>query len=1691
MPSSSDSGQPNDGGRAGWRGKKGPSASVARHRWQKDWVKQDLEDVRRRNRSHRLKVAAAWALFLGLTVWLVYLILNDPRQTPFVPIAITRYDFPVPPNAFAREDVERFNDLHGVTLAITDYTGVPERDLNQPWRNVHDGLNRLGDLVEEAARRASTKQVVVIYLSAQGLVDVDQQGRPQACLLPPDGSATDTDEWLPIADLLTYLHEKKELAGRKKLLLLDVQRIDSHWSLGQLYNGFAELLAETVREANVPQLAVLASAGPGEIAWTSPERQASVFGYYVWSGLQGDADARVAGDDDGSISLDELASYVAHMVNNWVRINRYDAQRPELLAANTSTLTDARDWRVALVPNTGWFGWGSYERPAEPSLAGEPIDSSSADELAGLWDRHADLDRQGVFRQSPLEWQEFRRRLIWQESLLLAGKDYTETALANGEVVRELANRLRPTPPVSNNPGASFPVAAALAGDRGLANRAEEVWQMGVNQPSPDQVVRTADELERIAQSELPDNRLVEIHFLRLLNGYLPSEAWNNRSLIENNLALRERAERIAAPFDPRVHYWVDGLVDEADRSRRTAEDRLFVGGAAAWSESQADCDTAAEQYELAGTVAQAADSAFLLRDRIWSDAPHLARWLAARLPLGLPGPQREDETARRDALLLETFDELVDSTASFTADVLDVPPDVARGAVPATQDRLAILRRDSDALASRLNQLEERFLEECRELTELVGGEARFSASLLRRIEAVLDIPLVDARLRHRLTMYRNEIRRSLYQNASAGMAPGEQTGDEVSDNSPGESVYLNRLAAWDAESHPAIALVLASATADQKPSLGQARDPLTEITLQGDIVRRWMASPIDGVNPRAARLAEESIRLLKDQDQIAPTKVRKPLSQADQMLRATAVLRPRALSASDQRGGVWQLRGIDWHHFLRWQAQRTLDDFYGTPGSGDDFFATATERYLAASDELLKAVCGADLPYVAERSELESRLNAAARFVDVREVGELAGSETGDIPHHVAAQPHEQLPAGWAAIYLRNGPNHAQRVPLLDNGPRREETHLALATRPQASQGSSTDQQYLIREGALATSSAEDLDLSATFYFRGHVHGEPIPTGAVDVAFAPPPYVAPRIKVVRDALVRGEIMFVFDCSASMQRLTPSGSRLDVARAALMGREPVEGVLERLAGTGLYKIGLRIYGHRVGWNPSNVQEVRRREDEILKLFPGAVNRDAYLAELRQIRPGDDVDRVLPITDFTGRELTEVGRLLYKLKPWGITPLYLSIVRAVEQDFEPGSDATQRRIVVLTDGKDEQTQDPDLPRNLYKNQKAVIDAFEQHRRQHRNDPIQLDVVGFQLSEARELEEIAKQTGGGFYRADDPQQLIGQLERSLGLSNFEVVPQAGSPIGPGDFGKWLEIDPAPRKPTSHLVRLLSTRSPVETSVVLSGGEALEMQLSDDGRRLEHRRYNQDLRDSAERLRDPDPRSEGREFLIATHQPPTRSGNEVRFPISFQSWDETQFTPRPQEAWVEIRPLLADGTALPKTYTFFDRYFEPGRPVPVLLYEVPHWPAEATQAEIDIWCKLHSTEANREVTLGEVADRTDLPASRRSIPDAPGVTFDVQTKAIGTPGDERTQVVVSVRHAQAANELDGIKVELDPPPQRVLHRYFDNNQLARHYFEYDGVSPAVVRDYRLQFTTAQRLKQGAIHPERRLTVRIPAS
>ena len=89
------------------------------------------------------------------------------------------------------------------------------------------------------------------------------------------------------------------------------------------------------------------------------------------------------------------------------------------------------------------------------------------------------------------------------------------------------------------------------------------------------------------------------------------------------------------------------------------------------------------------------------------------------------------------------------------------------------------------------------------------------------------------------------------------------------------------------------------------------------------------------------------------------------------------------------------------------------------------------------------------------------------------------------------------------------------------------------------------------------------------------------------------------------------------------------------------------------------FHVGLMIYGHRVGWNPANPNEVVIRDPQNPRRF---IPRPP---EMAQINPSNDVELVLPPGPFSQNEFDEVSRKLATLHNLGETPLYLAIIRAI------------------------------------------------------------------------------------------------------------------------------------------------------------------------------------------------------------------------------------------------------------------------------------------------------------------------------------------------------------------------------------------------------------------------------------------
>ena len=277
----------------------------------------------------------------------------------------------------------------------------------------------------------------------------------------------------------------------------------------------------------------------------------------------------------------------------------------------------------------------------------------------------------------------------------------------------------------------------------------------------------------------------------------------------------------------------------------------------------------------------------------------------------------------------------------------------------------------------------------------------------------------------------------------------------------------------------------------------------------------------------------------------------------------------------------------------------------------------------------------------------------------------------------------------------------------------------------------------------------------------------------------------------------------------------------------------------------------------------------------------------------------------------------------------------------------------------------------------------------------------------------------------------------------------------------------------------VVKLVDPSRQAQSQVRLEGGEALLLRLSADGQRLEHDRYKFQLREARPDVRDPLDGS--RRLYIAAHLPEVRQ-DAVRFLFSIQNEDERLFSPRPAEAWVEIRPVLKNPEAAP-LYVFYDSQFAPECPVPVLECTAPKWPEDAIEAEVRLWCKLTRTPPDEVLRLDQWA-----PKKR------PGVSLELRQESVEK--QDLHQVIVVERYprggeAGAPRSLSALKVEMDPRPLKAVHHYLPEAGIVRHTFTYplEPFRSGRVPPYVVRVTLRDEVLKDAIAVDPPLRVTVP--
>lgn len=431
--------------------------------------------------------------------------------------------------------------------------------------------------------------------------------------------------------------------------------------------------------------------------------------------------------------------------------------------------------------------------------------------------------------------------------------------------------------------------------------------------------------------------------------------------------------------------------------------------------------------------------------------------------------------------------------------------------------------------------------------------------------------------------------------------------------------------------------------------------------------------------------------------------------------------------------------------------------------------------------------------------------------------------------------------------------------------------------------------------------------------------------------------PEARPSVQVRLGTGPREDLVLVLDCSASMAtaetRPAAEGpsTRFEAARGALTT------LLQGFTNDDQIRVGVWLIGHRVAWSRKEPGRLLRQQD-----YTGGIPDE--------LRPAADVESILPLGRFDSAALELVDRRLESIRPWGETPLYLAILRAIEEQAQGGNTA-DRQVVAITDGFNYQF-NPGPEENTSRSR--LIEAARRSRVKINVIHVALDPRDRNRAE-NEYQELVDATGGQYIPVRQSADLLATLRGLLQLRNFTVRDrQTGN----------------------------EQSSPLGAPIAIAGEEQsrIEISVQDQGRNILLGETHLIADEAVELVLDPATRTarsavyEGRNpvlvDLVAAHPAdprlqlgvhvPRRNRDEIEFLFSLRSPTGT-IVDRPEAIWIEITPQDPEGTAVGAvkvrpTHVFQEVQFLPRTPNPVFQVSCANWPASATQARVEIWLGL---------------------------------------------------------------------------------------------------------------------------------------
>lgn len=1610
----------------------------------------DFAARRRRLLLSRLAFSGAAAALVGMLVWLL---LGMKRQVPLIAGVVSSYRAPLGPPTLAEEDRMVLGSLTRAGSLSSPGT-ARTIDVSARLREA-DRQQFLEVLVREvAALRGGGpgSDAAIIYLSAHGAID----RRGKACLLPPRtavGTVTDVDEsWLPVGELLDRCAAARK-RGLRLLFVLDACRPTQGEPLGILDGTFAAAVDAELRSRPPEGIWVMLPCTAGEVATAAAPEPASTFAAAFADGLEGMADARPWGDGDGRVGLRELAGYLADEVDRRAIVHHGRHQAPLLLP---TWPTAGRDVNIAWTVRA--------TRRTSPATSTTARDAEQVAWLQRRWTT-AERLRPRAVQERPTAWAAYERSLVRAERLGVAGSggredlrqakvevEALEQALSEPLVGIDLLPSLRlarqarerraeATPAwrarledwirsVSGSPatmptGESAPAAVELAtSPHEWYARAADAWAAAVQQVrsgvAPDRSAWTAwRQLVGDPPADIP--LPAELQPFDVLARWADDEGWRtNAATFSRVIALAEAAAEAALPDDVRADRLVavTAARRDADAARRQAFDTALVGDPFALARAAESARTAEAGYSAAAKLGAELSAAWRLLDAARAELPWLAAWQtaarrAAHGAAAVPNAAAIDWS--RLLAAVSAMDRALHSSAESGESGAAV--DLIRNAAREVVQRYETVRDAHDVACERLAE------------------QSAEDATTLAEIRGLLDTPLVTGGLRMRL------LDREATLAARIAQRPVEAVGTPQTPSAADPSAASSAWVAWNGGWIDPLVACLSRSDEAGVPRPQTTADVATAAGVWGQRLRAGAAE----------------------------TSASRSDPPAQRRLAFLAPSGAPGTAAEDGSAVAGQLRRA-WRDRLVTVANDQMDDFFAAD-AGMPWCAAAAAACLRQAE--LLAAADAAFEKAVVRQEAMARLSTGWARIDnlPDRLGAGDGGSAGRIKTvlRIDDSVARFLPVGDAAVWLADS-SGSEPLWLRGAGSDVAIRRVALPVGRADVGGGPRGAEWRVdgkSAGQVAARQGSSLDVTAVF--RGHrvVGGIPVvaPGGTEPIVFRPPAPVAPRITVRGGRERHGFVSFVFDCSGSMDKDTPGGRRrFDVGRQAFVE------ILKAMAESGNWDASVWLYGHRTRWDAAT-------KPAQPAFSPAGLRQQAAARQAGRpfdLRPGEDVEQVLAMQPLGRGQSRTISDVLNGLQPAGETPLYLAMQKALAGDATAVAAGEAWRVIVITDGVNDQYQGP------FTTAAQVRDTLQSVGR-GRAGRVPIDVIALDLrpkpgeqAAFDELKTLVRDTGGQFRDAADLSKLMESLRDFLQLARWELVDGRGT-ARPAEVGASLTVEPPGRAepPIPYSVRL-EGRPQTAARIAVAGGESLELFVSADDSRLEHRRYDggteQGIRAKQEDLTDPaDPQQR---WFVAAHLPKREGGAGVRFPISIQNADETRFSPRPVEVWAEVRP---EGIAGVQPFVFVDAAFEPNRPVPVIDLTVPNWPKDAGSAQIGLWFSTRPLEPAGSIAVDEL--RFGEPQEFRW-PRLAGVAIEA---SLEKAGPDRARLTVTERHAAGAEGgLPRLRIRLEPACERAEHAVDPAASAVRHNFDLVLEQGRVPKGTRLTVVDRDRLKEQAVGP-----------